>query len=295
MNIRVEPGSYVIAVSGGVDSVALLHRLQQQPGVRLTVAHFDHGIREDSEEDRLFVQELADSYGLPYVYDEGKLGPMASEAAARQARYIFLSEAAKANGAQAIITAHHQDDVLETAIINLMRGTGRKGLSSLGSREGILRPATNITKQAIIDYANDQGLVWREDQTNKDNKYLRNYVRQNITSRLDDNSKQLLIGIINENREINLLIDAMLKEEMSKNETDNKIGRQWFIELPHDVSKEVMAAWLRSRGVNNFDSKALERLVLASKTGKPNSSYDAVSGARLFVNSDDLALEYHER
>src|SRR5580704_3560158 len=107
-------GSYVVAVSGGVDSVVLLHRLQKQPGLRLVVAHFDHGMREDSAEDRRFVKALAQAYGAPFVYDEGHLGSGTSEAEAREARYNFLRRVQAASDAQAIVTAHHQDDLLET-------------------------------------------------------------------------------------------------------------------------------------------------------------------------------------
>src|SRR4051794_19867846 len=119
-----KPGSYVVAVSGGVDSMALLHYLQTRPGIKLTVAHFDHGIRDDSPEDRKLAQEVAKSYKLPFVYHEGRLGGEASEATARAARYDFLNKVRRSSQAQAIITAHHQDDLLETAILNMLRGTG---------------------------------------------------------------------------------------------------------------------------------------------------------------------------
>ncbi|QQS18837.1 hypothetical protein IPL68_02130 [Candidatus Saccharibacteria bacterium] len=87
------------------------------------MAHFDHGIRPDSVEDRKLVQKLAKQYGLPFVYDRAELGAGASEAVAREARYAFLSRVKEAVGADAIITAHHEDDVLETIIINWLRGT----------------------------------------------------------------------------------------------------------------------------------------------------------------------------
>jgi tRNA(Ile)-lysidine synthase len=129
MDISVEPGRYVIAVSGGVDSVALLHALTKRPALDMIVAHFDHGIRPESAQDAAFVRTLAESYGLPFVTDRVELGPDASEASARQARYSFLRTLQRQYDATSIITAHHQDDLLETAIINLLRGTGRRGLT----------------------------------------------------------------------------------------------------------------------------------------------------------------------
>src|SRR5437870_1107332 len=113
--------------------MTLLDLLAKKPNVKLIVAHFDHGMRPDSEKDRQFVQVVTEKYGLPFVFSEGRLGPKASEATARTARYKFLEKTKKAEGAKTIITAHHQDDVLETAIINLLRGTGRRGLTALKS------------------------------------------------------------------------------------------------------------------------------------------------------------------
>src|SRR5688572_27728765 len=133
MKINVAPGKYIVAVSGGVDSMVLLHLLSQHSQSELIVAHFDHGIRPDSAEDRKLVEKTAKKYGLEFVYREGELGPGASEAEAREARYGFLQIIKVKHNAKAIVTAHHQDDMLETAIINMLRGTGRKGLSSLVS------------------------------------------------------------------------------------------------------------------------------------------------------------------
>jgi tRNA(Ile)-lysidine synthetase-like protein len=131
MKIQLPKGRYVVAVSGGVDSVVLLDALSKLPNLELVVAHLDHGIREDSIEDRRFVASLAASYGLVFEYGEGRLGSGASEATAREARYNFLRGVKMKHDAKAIITAHHQDDLIETAILNMLRGTGRKGLTSL--------------------------------------------------------------------------------------------------------------------------------------------------------------------
>ncbi len=294
MDVRLEPGSYVIAVSGGVDSVALLHHLQQQPELQLTVAHFDHGIREDSVADRQLVAQLANQYGLPFVYDEGQLGPNASEATAREARYAFLRKVAESANAHAIITAHHQDDAVETAIINLLRGTGRKGLTALGDTQNVKRPIRHIPKSALIDYAKDQGLVWHDDSTNTDEKYLRNYVRHRLVSRIDIENRQKLLQIIDNLHTVNQELDQLLEEELQIHSIDGVVDRQWFIQLPHGVAREVMATWLRHSEVYDFDRKALERLVVGAKTGRPGTSYDAVLGTRLKVGIDGLALQGNE-
>src|SRR5688572_19923887 len=192
MNLKISPGKYVVAVSGGVDSMVLLDLLRQKSKLELIVAHFDHGVREESARDRKLVQRIAKSYGLPFFYAEGNLGPKVGEALAREARYAFLRKIQEEQGAEAIITAHHQDDMLETAIMNLLRGTGRRGLSSLKSREGLVRPLLDWTKKDVREYAEEHDLVWAEDSTNDDDRYLRNYIRHNILSRFTKEGREAL-------------------------------------------------------------------------------------------------------
>lgn len=285
MKIEVPAGRYVVAVSGGVDSVVLLDLLRLVPGLQLVVAHFDHGIREDSAEDRRHVQDLAQKYGLPFTYDAGQLGPGASEAEARQARYEFLRKAQAASSAEAIITAHHQDDVLETAIINLLRGTGRKGLSSLTSGEGIIRPLLDVPKSEIIDYARRQSLKWREDSTNTNTDYLRNRIRHELLPSWSATDKQRLLALTRRMRQVNRELDEILISQ-----TQGDLGRKWFVLLPHNVSREVMASWLRSHGIRDFDRAALERLTVAGKVAAPGKAIDVVKGRRMLVGKDDLAL-----
>src|SRR5690348_16932946 len=113
MDISIKPGKYIVAVSGGVDSMVLLNLLAKSKGLDLIIAHFEHGIRSDSKEDLELVRAAAAHYGLPFVWEHGHLGPNASEAAAREARYTFLRRVRAEHAAKAIVTAHHQDDLLE--------------------------------------------------------------------------------------------------------------------------------------------------------------------------------------
>lgn len=181
MKKLIVPGSgkFVVAVSGGVDSVVLLHLLTQT-NLQLVVAHFDHGMRSDSTKDELFVRQLANSYQLPYVSERQELGSRASEAKARQARYDFLLRSQASHQADAIMTAHHADDVIETMMINLIRGSGWRGLCSLQSHAQLLRPLLAVHKAELIRLANQLRLSWREDSSNSDTHYLRNFIRANI-------------------------------------------------------------------------------------------------------------------
>lgn len=294
MNIEVEPGKYVVAVSGGVDSVTLLDLLAQKPELKLIVAHFDHGIRPDSKSDRLHVKELAKKYNLSFVYDEGKLGAGASEEKAREARYKFLHKTRESANARAIITAHHQDDLLETAIINLLRGTGRKGLSSLTSSDKILRPLLHLSKPDLFKHAKRHGLTWREDPTNKDQYYLRNYVRHQIVPKLNKNSKQKLIDIVTKSKRLNEQIDEQLISQLHLQPSLKELDRDYFVTLPHEISMEVMNHWLKKNGAKNLNRKLLEQIVAAAKTLKAGKLIDVdlthvikISPGRLTLKNRD--------
>lgn len=289
------PRNYVVAVSGGVDSVVLLHVLANQKTARLTVAHFDHGIREDSREDRVFVQGLARKYGLAFVYDEGRLGAKVSEAAAREARYEFLRRLKMAAGASAIVTAHHEDDVLETAIINLLRGTGRKGLSSLRSTGEMYRPLLGTPKQNILAYARLHNLDWREDSTNADMNYLRNYIRQQLLTRFDADARRRLRQLSDNARFTNDELDRLLAQQFALQPSPNEIDRRWFIGLPHAVAREVIAMWLRGAGITNFNKKTIERIVVHAKTLGIGKYIDVEAKYIIIIKPDTLALVARDR
>ena len=300
MKADVQPGRYIVAVSGGVDSAVLLHMIHanyQQNGTKhqFIVAHFDHGIREDSAEDRRLVQGLAKRYGMPFVYDEGKLGPGASEAAARKARYKFLHDVRKSSGAEAVMTAHHQDDAIETALLNLLRGTGRKGISSLRSTDVVKRPLLHYSKKHLQQYAKLHGLEWREDSTNEDERYKRNYVRRKLASKLTPLQRQQLLARIKYMRSLNKQIDAALENHLHVQPGLSRLDRQYVVMLPHAVALELMAAWLRRHGVCNFDKRGLTRMVVAAKTYAPDKRIDITHNHFIVVEGKTLALISHDR
>jgi len=295
MDINLEPGRYVVAVSGGVDSVVLLHHLVRHPEHKLTVAHFDHGVREDSASDERFVYELARIYGLPYVYVRAHLGPDVSEAEARELRYDFLQAARVAAGADAVLTAHHQDDVLETAVHNIIRGTGRRGLTSLKSTDVIKRPLLHVPKADILEYALTNHLQWREDSTNSSDVYTRNYIRHHLMPRLGEQGREKLLNLINDASLRNAELDEGISETLEQLSEDGKLKRQPFISLTHAVAREVMAAWLRQNDVPNIDTKMLERIVHAAKTFQPVRLVHAGSNWGVEVGKDFLALVAIER
>ncbi len=289
MQLDIVPGKYVVAVSGGVDSMVLLDLLASHPGVELVVAHFEHGIRDDSDDDRQLVGQTAQRYGLPFVYEHGNLGPKVSEATARAARYAFLRRVQAEQGAAAIVTAHHQDDVIETAIINLVRGTGPRGLSSLKSTGDIVRPLLGIPKVDLLAYANEHHVMWHEDSTNSDDRYLRNYIRRYVVARMTPAQRAGFLSHIataaNQNQEIDKLVQGL----GSRQEQGGGLARSWFIMLPYDVSCTVLAEWLRQEGAQ-FDRKTINRLVVFAKTAQAGKRADVDAGHIMEAGKKHITL-----
>jgi len=148
-----EPGEALVAVSGGADSVALLDFLSDTAsdlGLSLVVAHVDHGIQSDSPTVRQSVAALAEKYGLPFESAELHLGPDTTETEARRARYAWLREVQKRRGAKYIVTAHHEDDQVETILLRGLRGSAPAGLAGISprGRGGLVRPLLPFTRSS---------------------------------------------------------------------------------------------------------------------------------------------------
>lgn len=295
MNIELPAGKYVVAVSGGVDSVTLLYLLAQKaknPESKLTlvVAHFDHGIRPDSGEDRKLVQRLAMSYSLPFVYDKVSLGTGTSEAIARDARYKFLRTVSRVFGADSIVTAHHKDDLLETIIINLLRGTKSRGLSSLRSTKSIKRPLLGYTKNQILEYAKEHEIEWREDSTNQDETYLRNYIRKQIMPRLSLPARNQLIEHSEKAALLNDAIQNLTTEYLRAQADMLVIDRSTFRNLPEAVAHEILAEWLRAHTTVGLTRKLINRLTEAITEGRNGAKFDIARGYQVVLSRNHAKL-----
>lgn len=259
--------TYVVAVSGGVDSVVLLDMMVRQSKGSLVVAHFDHGIRPDSHEDAKFAELLAKMHNLPFETRREELGENASEALARERRYAFLRDVAKKHSAR-IVTAHHADDLVETVAINLVRGTGWRGLAVLDS--GVARPLLDMTKSYLYRYAVMYGLEWREDSTNTDDRYLRNKIRPHVKDLpMDDKSR------IRKLRHEQVQLKRAIEKEVPRILGAGPIYSRYLI---INIPKEVAMECLRVITQGKLTRPQLERLLLAVKTASPGVSHQAGSG-----------------
>ena len=191
-----DDATLVLAVSGGPDSVALMHgaaRLVASAARhwRLTVAHLDHALRPDSAEDATFVADVAAALGLPAEVRRTDVGALARtegrsiEDAAREARYRFLEDVAP-DGAL-IATAHTADDAAETVLLNLLRGSGLAGARGMPARRGrIVRPLLHARRDDLRLLLDEAGIAYRLDQSNADPAHLRNRVRAELLPLLED-------------------------------------------------------------------------------------------------------------
>jgi tRNA(Ile)-lysidine synthase len=192
----VSGDSVLVAVSGGADSVVLLHLLRQLSAdldLHLSVAHLDHGWRESSAADARFVASLADEANLRCVcerLDEEEAAiyrDLGREGAAREARRRFLVRAAASVGATRIATGHTADDRAETILYNLTRGAGIAGLSGIDPvSEAFVRPLIDVGRREVHAYAERLGLTWREDETNDDVSFARNRIRHRVLPELQE-------------------------------------------------------------------------------------------------------------
>jgi tRNA(Ile)-lysidine synthase len=273
MRIDIPPGKYVVAVSGGVDSMVLLDILRRNPEHSLIVAHFNHGIRTDSKDDESLVRSIALKHSLVYKVGYGKLGKGASEELARKARYKFLEYTRDENSARAIITAHHQDDLIETAFINMLRGSGHRGLVSIKLNTKVLRPLLNFPKQELVNYAKEQKLTWREDITNNDETYLRNYIRNKLMPRMTAKNRSTIIKSTDKIVEIVAEKEHLTATISQSIIRQGRIDRVKYIVLPQEVRHELLMYWLRGFNFNSYDRKAIGKLDIFIKTGLPGSRY----------------------
>lgn len=192
-DLRHSGGKILVCVSGGIDSVVLLDILHNG-GWHVAVAHCNFSLRgEESDGDELFVRELCRRYAVPchvrkfdtdgYAADKG----VNTQIAARELRYDYFKMLAGEYGYPRIAIAHHLDDDIETFFINLLRGTGLKGLSGIrDSRDAIIRPMLSATREEITAYAVRKGIDYREDRTNSEDHYLRNRIRHHIIPALSE-------------------------------------------------------------------------------------------------------------
>ena len=266
----------VVAVSGGADSVALLHLLLEAGHENLVVTHFNHRLRgKASDGDASFVKKLAAKLDLPFeggsadVKTHAKKQKLSIETAAREERYRFLSSAAKKHKADVLVLAHHADDQVETCLFNFLRGSGIAGLSGMkphskrtvdGMDLELFRPLLSIPKAGLLGYLKSGKIRFREDNTNAVAKASRNKLRLKVLPLIEK-----LLGISFKGsivRNALLLADeedllSSLSSPMAQHET---LPLKLLRELHPALRRRVIHAWLKNRGIEEPGFAEVERV-----------------------------------
>jgi len=272
------PQTVLVGVSGGVDSIALLHTLVAT-GRRPVVLHFDHGWRAESGADAAFVKDQARKLGLKFVGGKmRKSSRHAREADARAARYAFFAKEAQRLGVRDLVLAHHADDQVETFLMQLLRGSGAagRGMDFLSEREGLVlhRPWLGVWKKEILVYARRSRLKWREDATNTDTRHRRNLIRRRVLpylrKQIGNAVPENLLRAAEIARAEGEWLDALCATAAREAELSVKALRM----APLGQQRRTILRWLQARGVINISFADVEavRGLVDMKAAKINLS-----------------------
>lgn len=306
------------AVSGGPDSIALLHllyRLRGELGLRLEVAHLQHGIRgEEARQDAQFVAEMARRLALRFHLKEVDLprekaekGRGNLEAMAREERYGFFAELAQERGLLKVALAHTQDDQAETLLMRLLRGSGRRGLAGMPSvrrliRERtsgpwLIRPLIESTRQEILSYLTEQGLVYQSDRTNFDPSLLRNWVRLVLLPQLEEKAgprlAEGLARVAEILRDEEKVLDRTSRERLQRVLSGEKLLCAPLLEEEKAVQRRLIRLWLEAhlgdlRGISFHHVEGVLRFIAQDR---PQAVFTLPKGWSLVKQYDSLRLE----
>ena len=298
---------YLIGVSGGRDSVALLHGLTNLGYRRLIVCHLDHQLRgRSSVADAKFVQGLSRKLklqcelGRTDVAAAARRTKQSIETAGRNARYEFFGRVARRRRCRTIFLGHHADDLVETFLLNLFRGAGPSGLGGIRQiatrrRDGveltIIRPLLGTTREEIDAYLEEHHLKFRDDPTNATLAALRNRVRHRIIPYIEKQLGRKVSGALrraaiiaaDEAEWAESLVESLLIES-------RELGVKELREQPRALQRRTIHRWLQSRDIEDLNFETIERVralldpdACEAKTNLPRDRHARRRGGKLFI------------
>jgi len=273
-------GPLLAAISGGVDSVALLHALVAA-GRQPIVVHFDHGWRIDSPADAIWVRDPARHYGLKYITGKRHPGRKKEmrEADARAARYRFFAQVARKLRTPHLVLAHHADDQVETFLLQLLRGSGAagRGMDPVSTRDGLVlhRPWLALWKKDLLAYARKNKLEWRDDSTNADTRHRRNLLRRDVLPYLRKKIGPHVESNLWRAAEIARAESEWLDQLCADVSLSAELAVKPLRAAPLAQQRRTLLRWLQGRGVKDLafaDIEAVRALLTQSKIAKVNLS-----------------------
>lgn len=280
-----EQSTIIVGLSGGPDSVFLLHalcKIKDRFGWSIIAAHLNHGWRPDAENDEQFCRHLCINLQVPYVSEHARnLTPQrqangSQEEQGRLLRRHFFEQLARAHNADTIALAHHQDDQLETFFIRLARGSGIEGLASMHLRDGLyVRPLLAISKQEILTYLTEQQIVFCTDSTNVSPAYLRNRIRAQLVPQLtliDQRFPQSILKTIQHLQDVDDFVTQEAHRILAQHAPEPAAGLpvELLASLHPTLKHQVILTWLIAHKVPFTPTesffKELDRFVSNTKS-----------------------------
>ena len=274
----VAPQALTAALSGGIDSVVLLdllRRLQPHLGFRLAALHVNHQLSLNARYWADFCLRLCTGWNIPLRIERVSVSRDTGrgvEAAARAVRYSVLATA----GTDWVATAHQQDDQIETVFLQLLRGCGPKGIAGMPEvrelegpagavRPRLLRPLLGMDRASIEVYARSRGLEWIDDESNRDKRFARNFLREEILARLAGRFTGYRAAVTRSaewSREAAQLLDALAEiDQAAATDAQGHISVQTLARLDEARAKNLLRYWLRRQGVATPDSASLSEML----------------------------------
>lgn len=275
------------AVSGGADSMCLLHWLSQQEAISLVCAHFNHQLRgEESDRDEAFVRDFCARSGIPLTVGRGDVRAFARreklslEEAGRTLRYTFLFRAAEEEGCQRIATAHNAGDNAETVLLHLLRGSGLQGLTGIAPRpHNVVRPLLTTSREEIEAYLTAYHLPHVEDSTNSDDAYTRNRVRHQLIPLLEDlnpgfvrRMADAIPRLRSDNDCLNAMAQRLFRQAKRRGE-DLVLPANLIAQSPIPVASRCVRLLLAEAAEGDWDCSAahIEAVLALCESGDPSA------------------------
>ena len=315
----------LVAVSGGPDSVALLHvlwELRDEFGLHLEVAHLEHGIRgEEAEGDARFVAALARRLALPFHLKKIDLPRMKSdagrgnlEALARQERYRFFAVLLRERNLTKVATAHTEDDQAETVLMWLMRGSGMKGLGGMepihdlkpenrvaAEKVRVIRPLLYVSKAEILDYLNAKQLAFCVDRTNQDPHLMRNWIRLEVIPKIKERTGPRFSARLAHQAELlrddDFVLEGLARRELERMRRADALDREMFLKQPAALQRRILRLWINETRSNllGIDFVHIEALLELVVGGPPQARLALPGGLELVKEYQRLRLEKRGR
>ena len=303
-NLIPQNSTLIIGLSGGPDSVFLLHILaavQKEKNLTLIAAHLDHGWRTESANDAQFCKDLAHSYGIPFSSKTMADLNLAlkfngsKEEIGRKARRSFFESLAKEYNAHAIALAHHADDQMETFFIRMIRGASLAGLAGMKTKDGIyIRPLLKTKKEEILAYLKENKISYVIDESNSSDKYLRNRIRNTVIPALHATDSRFCDTFENTHiqlQETEEFLQALTKSTLQKISTDSRsIELSQLNSLHPALKNRILIEWLCANKISFTPSLGLLEEIIKFLNQPNDGTHTFYNKWRVCKKKDTLTI-----